>query len=545
MMKSLTTMKLIISILVFSHLRISFAAQRPSMDEKKQRLIQLIGNSVAMNLSSKVKTNGVASSVSLPPWAVNEVFFEMHENRSSLAIFIDLMCFASLQWTVSYLDYSDIMQNKWKRVEIDMPRDKKGPKTFLHVKNFASNNVAVALAVYETKHSQLFTLHEAPKGFYKIAMQSTTSLTQVVGVSVLVGGSLELGMPQLPPDKKLSVAHFANGYVNLYWEPAKMMERDSKNTIANIDYCVSVNTRRNFDRLCQAQDLMKKNPSDMIIFFCVRGQNQFNPRKHLSSDVNYHVNVFAVNPHSNRSRAYAGLTLPKHRSSLTSRLRQDSTLNLKIDPKTGYRVVQFEVARQGTIRLTVIACEGPVTVAITNESRVLKKYQVYGVKTNTIKAATVGTYFVTLNKKIDGELNLRIHLSSSKRWGPFPRLPKGKGVKEWPMLRTCTSVTIAWLAAKGKQQFCLYIGRYSTKIYKKLGNVCFKPMSDSGVRRIICIHKRIRKNHKAIFTRTIKGLRPCTSYVLYIQVKRRRSTDTLIYRPLTLRTRCKRCIIDA
>ena len=513
------------------------ARETPSNDEKKQKLLRLMANSVATNLTTEVSTNGVENSLILNPWTPAEVFFEVTHARMPLTIFIDLVCHATVQWRVSLLELSE-MENVWRSVEISQPHGHTGPKAFLHVKNSNSDGVSVALATYEAKESQVFSLDAAPKGFYKIDMRSTTGFLQVVKVSVLVGGKLELHIPSLPLDNQVSIAQITKDYFNFYWQPVDINDSTRKDETR---YCVAINTEKNLNHLCELHAMLRRSPRSVITFKCFGGPNKFRLRRKLNPGQFYYVNLFAVSQYSNRSRSYRGLYLPRARHLRMKRLDLESTFNLRINKKSSYHVMYFDLTAPGTIRLTFVACQGPVSVVIATNARVLKKLAFGSIKTHLLKSATVGRYFVTVTKKFIGNLDLRVHLSKGRRRGPFPRLPKGISVKEWPMLRTCKSVTIAWIAGNGKQQFCLYIGRENFKASKQLQNVCFKPGNVAGNRMVTCLDKRIRKGKNAVFWRTIKDLRPCSEYVLYIQVKRRRSDDTLIYRPLKVRTLCTEC----
>lgn len=510
-----------------------------SQAKKKQRIVRLLANSVGTNLSTEIKTNGVENVLTLDPWATAEAFFEVEHSQSFLTVFIDLSCFAALQWKVSLLELGDV-ERMWRTVEIDKPHGQTGPKAFLQVRNYHANGLSVALATYETKDSQVFTLESAPKGFYKIDMRSTSKQKQVVKMSVQVGRKLNPNFPLLPADNQLTTAQIANELFNFYWQP---VELNGSTRREEIQYCFLINTDQYLNHLCEVGNVLRRSPHSVIDFSCFGGPHKYHLRHALSPDQKYYVNLFAVNLASNRSRPYRGLTLPKARNSLMSRLTLDLSLNLKINKKTSYHVIYFDVKKSGVIRLTYVACEGPVSVFVAKDGKVFRRFGLGNIKTHVLKTATIGRYFVTVTKKFIGSLQLRVHLSSGKRWGPFPRLPKGISVKEWPMLRTCNSITVAWIAGHGRQQFCLFIGRESARAVKQLRNMCYKPASDPGIRLITCLDKRIRKSENTVFWRTIKGLQECTDYIFYIQVKRRRADDTLLYKPLKVRTRCNRCNI--
>ena len=534
-MESFKYLRLAALVIAFALILARAGAGKAMSDvEKKEHLVRLLANSVAMNFSTEVKTNGGENLVALNPWASAEVFFEVTHSMSPLTIFIDLTCYAKLQWTVSLMELADI-ENVWKTVEIDKPQGQTGPKVFLHVRNSYSNRISVALATYETSDSQVFELHSAPKGFYKIDMRSTAAVAQVVKVSVLVGGKLDLHIPVLPSDNQVSIAQITSDSFNLYWKPVEINDSTKDDEIR---YCVAINIKKDTNHLCEIYDLMRRSPRSVVAFSCFGGPYKFHLGRTLNPSYALYVNLFAVNQFSNRSRHYRGLTLPKATHLKMTYLEIGSNVNLKINKKSVYHVVYFDVKNPGTLRLTYVACEGPVSVVIAKEGKVLKKFDFGRMKTHLIKFAHPGRYYVTITKKFPGSLRIRMHLSKGKRWGPYARLPKGISVKEWPMLRTCNSVTIAWIAGRGKQQFCLFIGRDSAKAFKQLQNVCFKPASDPGIRLVTCMEKRVRKGDNAVFPRTIKGLQPCTEYIFYIQVKRRRAHDTLLYKPLKVRTRC-------
>ena len=510
-----------------------------SKRETKQRLVQLIGNSVAINLTTELKTNGAVNFIDIQPWKVVEVFFEVRQQGLPITIYVDPMCFASLQWKVSFLEIGNL-GNVWKRVEINTKQKRKGPKSFLRVRNSHGNSMSVALATYDTKDSQHFVLHSAPSGFYKIEMHSFMKEMQVVKVSVLAGSIMDVQVPFLPPDNQISFAHINESFFNLYWKPAQLNE-GAVRMDARVQYCVSVNTKRKIDHLCEIYDMKERNPHDVLILNCFHGRHHFEMRKHLNLSEMSFIDVFAVNPFSKRSRSYNGLTLPIVRSARVSRLKHGSNLNLKIDTSQRYHMLYFENKIRGALRLTYVACEGPVTIYLSKDGIVLQQIDVKRLKTQIIRDAQIGKYFISITTKFDHDVNMRVFLSSNKRRGPFPKLPRGKAVKEWPMLRTCNSVTIAWIAGNGKQQYCLFIGKDNRQHQSKPSNICSKPSYDAGITRVTCLIKRIRKRQRAVFSRTIKELLPCTNYVLYIQVKRRRSTETLLYRPLKVKTRCKKC----
>lgn len=508
-----------------------------SIEGQRQKLIRLLANSVATNLTTEIKTDGVANVLTLDQWGSAEVFFQVVNSKASLTAFIDVSCNAVLQWKVSLHELGD-MELLWRPVEIDKPDDEYGPKVFLHVKKSHLNGHSIALATYETRDSQVFQLKEAPRGLYKIDMRSMSSFKQVVELSVLGGDKLDLHIPLLPTDNQVSVAQITSDYFNFYWQPVEMNESEKGE---QTEYCIAVNSHRNLDQLCEVEDMLRRSPHWVVVFSCFGGPNVYHMRQPLNPNQVHYVNLFAVSRLSNRSRPYRGLTIPKAKTSLFTRLEEETTLNLKINKGSVYHVIYFDLHTPGTIRLSYVACDGPISVYVAKEGNVLRKLGFRSMKTHLLRSASVGRYYVTVTKRFHGELQIRVHVAHGKRWGPFPRLPKGIAVKEWPMLRTCESITIAWITGHGKQQFCLFIGQENAKAFKKLHNVCFKPANDPGMLLVTCLDKKIRRGENTVFWRTIKGLEPCMEYVFYIQVKRRRADDTLLYKPLKVRTRCDSC----
>ena len=106
---------------------------------------------------------------------------------------------------------------------------------------------------------------------------------------------------------------------------------------------------------------------------------------------------------------------------------------------------------------------------------------------------------------------------------PFPSLPEDTRIKAFDKLRTCTSVTVAWLGTQERNKYCVYrreVGAegYGEEQRRREQNQCAGPETRRKAEKVLCKYFHSANLQKAVTTETVGGLEAGKTYLLDVHV---------------------------
>lgn len=142
--------------------------------------------------------------------------------------------------------------------------------------------------------------------------------------------------------------------------------------------------------------------------------------------------------------------------------------------------------------------------------------------------------------------SVKMQTSSAYHRKGVPSLPSTLQIKSFNRLRTCNSVTLAWMGTEERSLYCVYRRRLG----KSEGDTeiatastatapCLGPESRSDTERVLCKYFQELNPRRAVTTAVIGGLEPGVAYVFDVYLMRRWGIP-IKYASKTVRTR-KEC----
>ena len=518
--------------------------------EAGQKFLRLLDNSLTFKFSKHLSVDGTQENIFLSPDSVAQAYFEIEYGSLPLSLLVEPPCGNIIHWTVNLVEYVGIQQ-QWRAVDIhgsssaSNSNSRSKSPSFVLVRDANGGDREIELADYRTDLPATFNLRSAPKGLYIIRFESSgkNQANSVIKLAASSDRNYDVQLPKMPLDQRVIIAQINGRKMNLYWKPASLYEdHGHKNSAGKMRYCVIIannKINKSLKHFCQVENLKAETTSGIIKFDCFYGQNHFQLSDVMTPHMSYSVNVFAVNPVSNRGLAYERLVVPGYLTEITNEIKEGDIIHSKIKSRIRFRVLFFENRRlKANLKFAIVICDGSATIIVSKDGKVIRTgNDIRDLYKFSIRNSEIGRYIITITAKGDQKVHFRAFVSAMRRRNPFPNLPKGRIVKEWPMLRTCNSVTVAWVGVHGRKQYCLYAKAASLKSRNKTDNICLNSSFFQRMNKIICFYKR--KREIKVFMWTIKGLEPCKAYDIYVQVKRKHSSQVFTYRNLRVATQCE------
>lgn len=305
--------------------------------------------------------------------------------------------------------------------------------------------------------------------------------------------------PELPPDPRVYLLGVGMSSVTLTWNPSPSVIK-SPHMQAHTrpyEYCVTVNHKHNFRSLCAAQEKkgeMKDEWKRRAIVEPDRFQEHVCVCEEIESvctisellpDTLYYFDVFVVDRKNGTSASYVGMAARTHAESHThtdphthtqphthrvTPLREGQvqwvTLSSGADERRSFRFRPRGGQKNGL--LTLLSCNNTHTVTHTLSVSV-------SARGNELTSQEVGDQLVQMwlqgfssylihlqlsaqNKhSVEREiLCVKMQVSSAFHRREAPALPHTLHIKSFNTLRTCSSVTLAWIGTEERGLYCLY-----------------------------------------------------------------------------------------
>ncbi|XP_034291135.1 protein NDNF-like [Pantherophis guttatus] len=355
--------------------------------------------------------------------------------------------------------------------------------------------------------------------------------------------------PELPMDPRIDVIGIGPTTVTLAWKQSPSILPPQ----GNIHYCLLVNKNYNFKTFCAAETATQptgvklspslvslpstgslpsqepKAPSKSKVSMSHKGGNAQVKQvcvgltntytvSHLTPGIQYYFDVFVVNFLTNTSAAYTGAfarTLENPESNV-SKLKDGKVIQLRLDGRKQPFYNLLYQATQKQVRFAFQSCSGQLLVEISKDGEVLMSERFAGLRHFILKGRLGDTYLVHLWSAETSAASVKVQVSSLFHRSFFPALPESLKIKSFKKLRSCHSVTIAWLGTQELSKYCIYkkeIEEDQTWVATRKVDRCSGPESRQKSEKVLCKFFHDLNLQRAVTTETIRGLEAGTAYL--------------------------------
>ncbi|XP_069466850.1 protein NDNF-like [Ambystoma mexicanum] len=355
--------------------------------------------------------------------------------------------------------------------------------------------------------------------------------------------------PELPPDPRIDVVGTSHSTVTLAWKNSPSVLHHKE----NIQYCLLVNEKHNYKSLCAAETAIRtselKSPKSLALSIspystqlhqgvmwsvdelsiisranngevrqiCIGTRNNYMVTN-LSPATQYYFDVFVVNLFTNASAAYTGTfikTLQEPEPKITE-IKDGKIIQLNLK---GQKLNSFQYQAKNRMSQFIFhSCNGEVHVQIFKNRKMLVSERFAGLRYFTLIGKAMDLYLVQL--RLSGRSpnsSVKVQVSSHFQKPMFPLFPESLKIKSFSKLRTCDSITIAWLGTQERSKYCVYRKEIKEDhIWHEMMNTdrCSGPETRKRSEKVLCKYFHDINLQRAVTTETIRGLQPGTPYLL-------------------------------
>lgn len=381
--------------------------------------------------------------------------------------------------------------------------------------------------------------------------------------------------PLLPADRRVHTLGVGMTSVTLSWAPSA-----SVTTQKSSDYCVLVNSQQNYPSLCAARESRRKEkeqregkrakteegvavwpmlnewwwqqweseargpPSAFSqehsdLQCACQGAENVCTISELLPDTQYYFDVFAMDRTNGTSAAYRGAFARTHgeaRAAVTT-LREGELRWVTFQDGASNSEQFFAFRPRGLQQsglLTLQSCGRPesVRVSVSSRSQVLSSQAVTGDLAH-IWLEGSPSYVIHLEREGPSSdqgstappgglmASVKMQVSSAYHRRGLPSLPTTLHIKSFNRLRSCNSVTLAWMGTEERSLYCVYRRKVGTLERKVPTAPCLGPESRSDTERVLCKYFQELNPQRAVTTAVIGGLEPGVAYVFDVYLMRR------------------------
>ncbi|XP_078055395.1 protein NDNF-like [Mustelus asterias] len=390
--------------------------------------------------------------------------------------------------------------------------------------------------------------------FYRLQLIATGSDTQIRAY-MTINPQSKPPDPEIPFDPRVHVTAVGQTTVALAWKASPSTFRYQE----HIQYCLLVNQKRNYHSLCAAEarverpeglwpelpvisiysggqvvhltgmeDLLlpsrvfhgPKEPKSDITRLCVGNRNAYSVSE-LQPDSRYYFDVFAVNVLTNTSSAYIGTfaqTLQWPDPNILD-LKEGIMILISIR-KGGQKLFSFRPDRwHRKVQFTFDAC-GEVYVQIRRNGKLVLSAKVANLKHFQLSGKARARYVIGIKSRESSKAAVKILVSTRPNKAFFPRLPENLKLKTFDKLRTCNSVTVAWLGTQEQNKYCLYKREVKGQLENEMKKPsrCFGPERRRVSEKVHCKHFHHMNTQHAVTVEKVTGLKAGTTYLFDVYV---------------------------
>ncbi|NWI10503.1 NDNF protein, partial [Crypturellus soui] len=487
---------------------------------------------------SLVLADGKETTVHLLKDIPKRYYFVLEEGRAPAPFTITVTpCDVPIEWSILRHKASAIYSLPAGDHDTqEISKSPRTPSTVSTIFNYKGNSVETYVGM--SYHSALYMLEF-------LSTERDTHITVYLTTDTTSGHLY----PELPLDPRIDIIGIGHTTVTLAWKhsPSVLQHRE------NIQYCLLVNEKHNYKSLCAAETAIRSSgmkvppmlalslspyllePQQVMILsnselsiinrassgevrqICVGTKNTYTVPS-LSASTQYYFDVFVVNLLTNASAAYTGTfarTLEEPEPKLTE-LKDGKVVQVVLDGKKQKLYSLQYQARHKRIQFTFQSCRGQVQVHITKNGKTVASENISGLRYFSLKGNLLDTYLVQLRSTEQSNSSVKVQVSSHFHKPLFPLLPDSLKIKSFSKLRTCNSVTIAWLGTQEESKYCVYKKRIEEdQVWLELQSVdrCAGPESRPRAEKVLCKYFYDINLQRAVTTETIKGLDAGTLYL--------------------------------
>ncbi|CAL8299018.1 unnamed protein product [Merluccius merluccius] len=314
-------------------------------------------------------------------------------------------------------------------------------------------------------------------------------------------------------------------------------------------------------------------PRDADLPCVCRGAENVCTVSELLPEVQYYFDVFAVDAANGTSAAYTGTFARTHEEAkpAVASLREGELRWVTfrgVAAATAAAAAAHSEEQLFSFRprgwqqnglLTLQSCGGSkgskgqrVKVTVSTKGRVLSSQAVAG---DLVQVWLHGSssYLIHLERGAGAGGGLRVKMQTSSAYHRMgaPSLPSTLQIKSFKRLRSCNSVTLAWMGTEERSLYCVYRRKLpeggsrggeapaTAAAAAATTAPCLGPESRSDTEQVLCKYFQELNPRRAVTTAVIGGLEPGTAYVFDVYLMRRWGIPVK-YVSKTIRTR-KEC----
>lgn len=277
-------------------------------------------------------------------------------------------------------------------------------------------------------------------------------------------------LPQLPSDSRIHPVGVGMSSVTLSWRTCSFT-----GGAQHYEYCVTVNTRQNVESLCAARaELESREGSNNNVCVC-SGEESVCTVSDLLPNTRYFFDVFVVDWVRRKSVAYQGTMVHTHAESHTpvgvALLRDDRPLRVTLTSGDQQgRSFSFRPRGEQTNALfTLQSCNHTHTLTHTlyvSVSAQGSEITSQEVKDQLIQVWLQGARWYRISLQLRPKHSslhhqsetvcVRLQASSAYHRQGAPLLPHTLQIQSFNTLRSCRSLTLAWMGTEERALYCLY-----------------------------------------------------------------------------------------
>uniref|UniRef100_UPI00398E3F0B protein NDNF-like n=1 Tax=Pristiophorus japonicus TaxID=55135 RepID=UPI00398E3F0B len=480
-------------------------------------------------------------------------YFIVEEDGSPVTVRVT-PCDAPLEWSLTLQELEDRSSGEGSGGSEPLSLQK-GPREPVH-------GQSVELFHYQGNDVESYLIADGPAGIYRLQLVSKERDT-MFHLYATTSPESDQPYPKLPGDSRLELTFVGHTRVSLVWKPIPATSRFRQPA----RYCVVVNKEHNYKSLCAVEAKLKEGG----VFEKVRGSGSgratsASPRlgrvvnypslgqperrapslaldgppfreghirktctgtknvctvSRLKPGTHYYFDVFVSNPLANVSSAYVGTFVKTQAEVKQKVLELKGRRVTEILVKRGTsRSLRFRpVSSHRSVTISLQSCYQKVHLQIRQNRKVVTSRTVEGVKHFQLVGKPKARYLLRLKAGRGRPALLKIHVTTHPGKQPFPTLPGDTRLKVFDRLRACSTLTVAWLAAREMNKYCLYRKLVAGKEKpRELQNHCRDPKARSKLEKVSCQYFHGSNLQKAVMTARIEGLEPGKSYLLDVYV---------------------------
>ncbi|XP_028585135.2 protein NDNF-like [Podarcis muralis] len=487
-----------------------------------------------------ILADGKETTVHLLEDIPKRYYFVLEKGRTSAPFTVRVTpCDVPIEWSIRVHKTSANYLGKAARDDLDVQEALKFPKTMKTVSTlFSYRGNSVETYMGTSYYSAVYVLEF-------LSIERDTQIT----VYLMTDTTSEHLYPELPTDPRIDVVGIGHTTVTLAWKQSSTALQHKE----NVQYCLLVNERHNYKSLCAAETALRPSgvtsqqalalslspyvldPQQVMITpngelslvskagngevrqICV-GTKKTYTVTNLRPSTQYYFDVFVVNFLTNASAAYTGTfarTLEEPEPKVTI-LKDGKVIQLTLDGrKQALHDLQYQ-AVQKQVQFAFQSCSGQIRVEIARGGKVLMSESFAGLRHFMLKGRPGDLYLVHLGSTEPSNASVKVQVSSLFHRPFFPVLPESLKIKSFSKLRTCNSVTIAWLGTQQMSKYCVYKKQIEEdQVWMETRNAdrCSGPESRQKGDKVLCKYFHDLNLRRAVTTETISGLEAGTVYL--------------------------------